>query len=135
MRRLAAALLLMAAQANAAPSYVIGTWFGHGQPEDKSAMYIDRMRPDGSWRGEYRVCLKGKPADDQVQTGRWKLDGDMLTLGVETVNGKFWPRRDLYKMLAHDTHSQKYLSIDRNFVYTPLRVADDFKMPSCELTS
>ena len=135
MRWLLAALLLSAAHAQAAPSYMIGTWFGHGQPEDKSAMYIDRMRPDGTWRGEYRVCSKGKSVGDETQTGRWKLDGDMLTLGVENVNGQFWPRTDLYKMLAHDAHSQKYLSIGRKFIYTPLRVADDFKMPSCELTS
>ena len=78
---LAAAFLLSAAHAEA-PSYMIGTWFGHGQPEDKSAMYIDRMRPDGTWRGEYRVCVKGKALNDEVQTGRWKLDGDTLTLGV-----------------------------------------------------
>ena len=135
MRWLVAAFLLMAAQAEAAPSYMVGTWFGNGQPDDKSAMYIDRMRADGTWRGEYRVCIKGKPPNDQIQTGRWKLDGDILTLGVETVGGQFWPRTDTYKMLAHDAHSQKYLSIGRKFVYTPQRVADDFKMPSCELTS
>ena len=140
MRLLLAAFLLISflmigAPVQAAPSTMIGTWFGHGQPEDKSAMYIDRMRPDGTWRGEYRVCLKGKPSSDQTQTGRWKLDGDILTLGVETVGGQFWPRTDLYKMLAHDKNSQKYLSIGRKFVYTPQRVADDFQMPSCELTS
>jgi hypothetical protein len=134
MRWLVAALLLSAAQTQA-PSYMIGTWFGHGQPEDKSAMYIDRMRPDGTWRGEYRVCKKGKASDEETQTGRWKLDGDILTLGVESVYGQFWPRTDLYKMLAHDAHSQKYLSIGRKFIYTPQRVADNFQMPSCELTS
>jgi hypothetical protein len=135
MRWLLAALLLMAAPAQAATSYMVGTWFGHGQPEDKSAMYIDRVRADGTWQGEYRICSKGKPTDDLTQTGRWKLDGDILTLGVETVGGQFWPRTDLYKMLAHSPTAQKYLSISRNFIYTPQRVADDFKMPSCELTS
>jgi hypothetical protein len=135
MRAALAALFLTAAAAQAAPSYMVGTWFGHGQPGEKSAMYIDRMRADGTWRGEYRVCIKGKSRDDQTQEGRWKLNGDILTLGVETVGGQFWPRTDTYKMLAHDVHSQKYLSLGYNFVYTPQRVADDFKMPSCELTS
>jgi hypothetical protein len=134
MRWLVAALLLSAAPAAAAPSYMVGTWFGHGQPDDKSAMYIDRMRPDGTWRGEYRVCVKGK-AQDQIQTGRWKLDGDVLTLGVETVGGQFWPRTDTYKMLEHSAGAQKYLSLGYKFLYTPQRVGDDFKMPSCELTS
>jgi hypothetical protein len=135
MRWLIAAILLSAAQANAAPSYMVGTWFGHGQPDDKSAMYIDRMRADGTWRGEYRVCFKGKPRNDEVQEGRWKLDGDILTLGVETVGGQFWPRTDTYKILEHSPKAQKYLSLGYKFVYTPQRVADDFKMPSCDLTS
>ena len=135
MRWLAAVLLLSAVQAQAAPSYMVGTWFGQGQPDDKSAMYIDRMRPDGTWRGEYRVCIKGKPPKDDIQEGRWKLNGDILTLGVETVGGQFWPRTDTYKILEHSPKAQKYLSLGYKFTYTPQRVADDFKMPSCDLTS
>ena len=38
-------IFLLASPAQAA-SYMVGTWFGHGQPEDKASMYIDRMRPD-----------------------------------------------------------------------------------------
>src|SRR5258708_4193574 len=105
-------ILLLAAPAQAAstpPSYMVGTWFGHGQPDDKSSMYIDRMRADGTWRGEYRTCRKGK-ATDQVQAGRWALASDILTLGIETVDGLFAPRTDTYRMLAHDTHAQKYFS-------------------------
>jgi len=135
MRWLAAALLLTGAQVQAAPSYMVGTWFGNGQPDDKSAMYIDRMRADGTWRGEYRVCIKGKPPKDDIQEGRWKLDGDILTLGVETVGGQFWPRTDTYKILEHSPKAQKYLSLGYKFTYTPQRVSDDFKMPSCDLTS
>ncbi|MEI7791382.1 MAG: hypothetical protein WCJ15_09435 [Alphaproteobacteria bacterium] len=135
MRWLAAFLLLSAVQAQAAPSTMVGTWFGQGQPDDKSAMYIDRMRADGTWRGEYRVCIKGKPPKDDIQEGRWKLAGDILTLGVETVGGQFWPRTDTYKILEHSPKAQKYLSLGYKFTYTPQRVADDFKMPSCDLTS
>jgi hypothetical protein len=135
MRAAMAVFFLLAAPAQAAPaSYMVGTWFGHGQPSEKSSMYIDRMRPNGTWRGEYRTCLKGK-AQDQVQEGRWALKGDILTLGVETVDGQFAPRDDTYKMLSHDAQSQKYLSMGWHFTYTPQRVADDFQMPSCELTS
>jgi hypothetical protein len=114
---------------------MVGTWFGYGQPGSKEAMYIDRMRTDGSWQGEYRTCIKGKPPDDQVQTGHWSLAGDVLSLKVDTVNGYAKPRTDTYKMLAHSANSQKYLSMALNFPYTPGRVADDFQMPSCELVS
>ncbi len=129
-----AALCILSAMPAAAQGWVIGTWFGHGQPQDKAAMYIDRMRPGGSWRGEYRTCTKGK-AVDQVQTGRWSVAGDVLTLKVDTVDGIAAPRTDTYKMLAHSPASQDYLSMGWNFHYTPQRVADDFQMPSCELVS
>lgn len=114
---------------------MVGTWFGHGQPQNKEAMYIDRMRADGSWRGEYRTCRKGKPEDDQVQVGRWSLQGDVLTLTIDTVNGFPSPRTDTYKMVAHNASTQKYISTTWNFPYTPARVADNFQMPSCELIS
>jgi hypothetical protein len=131
---LAPALVLLSAVSAGAASYMVGTWFGYGQPEDRSSMYIDRMRADGTWRGEYRTCAKGK-ATDQVQTGRWALTGDILTLGVETVDGMFAPRNDTYRMLAHDAQSQKYLSLAWKFPYTPKRVADNFQMPPCDLVS
>ena len=134
MRWLLASLILTLASPASAASYMVGTWFGHGQPEDKDSMYIDRMRADGSWRGEYRTCIKGK-ALDQVQEGHWTLEGDTLSLRVDTVNGMRAPRTDLYKMLAHTGTTQKYLSMAWNFPYTPQREPDDFKMPSCQLIS
>jgi hypothetical protein len=134
MRMAAAALILVAATPASAQGWMVGTWFGHGQPQDKGAMYVDRMRPDGSWRGEYRTCIKGK-AVDQIQTGRWAIKGDILTLGVELVDGLWSPRSDTYKMLAHGPTTQKYISLGWNFSYAPQRVADNFKMPSCELVS
>jgi hypothetical protein len=131
---LASLILTLASPAGAATSYMVGTWFGHGQPEDKESMYIDRMRADGSWRGEYRTCIKGR-ALDQVQEGHWTLEGDMLSLRVDTVNGMRAPRTDLYKMLGHTATTQKYLSLSWNYPYTPAREPDDFKMPSCQLIS
>ena len=134
MGRLAACLMFLSAVPASAASYMEGTWFGHGQPESKDSMYIDRMHADGRWRGEYRTCVKGK-AVDQVQVGRWSLKGDILSLQVDTVNGVLMPRTDDYKILAHSPKTQKYISLSWNFPYTPQRVADDFQMPSCELTS
>lgn len=128
------ALLLLTAPALAAPSYMIGTWFGTGQPNDRSSMYIDRMRPDGSWRGEYRTCVRGK-AEDLVQEGSWALNGDILVLKVRTVNEFPMPRTDTYRMLQHSPTAQKYLELPMNFAYTPKRVADTFKMPPCDLVS
>lgn len=135
MRWFWTALLVLIASPAWAQSYMVGTWFGQGQPGSKESMYVDRMRADGSWRGEYRTCIKGKSSGDQVQEGRWSLSGDMLILTVEFVDGLRKPRVDNYKMLAHTATSQKYISMGWNFPYTPKKVTDDFQMPSCELTS
>ena len=133
--RLAACLFFAFATPAWTQSYMVGTWFGQGQPNSKESMYIDRMRADGSWRGEYRTCIKGKPFDDQVQEGRWVLTDNVLTLKVEMVNGRAAPRTDSYKMIAHTATTQKYISLGWNFPYTPQKMADDFQMPSCDLTS
>ncbi len=58
-----------------------------------------------------------------------------MSLKVDKVDGFPEGRTDTYKMLAHDARSQKYISLGKNFPYTPQRVADDFQMPSCELIS
>ena len=134
MWRLVACLAFLCAAPAFAASYMEGTWFGQGQPDSKESMYVDRMQADGRWRGEYRTCVRGK-AVDQVQMGRWSLKGDILSLQVDTVNGVLNPRTDDYKILAHSPKTQKYVSLPLNFPYTPQRVADDFKMPSCELVS
>jgi hypothetical protein len=137
MRWWLASLILMPILALAAPasaaSYMVGTWFGHGQPEDEESMYIDRMRADGSWRGEYRTCIKGN-ALDQIQEGHWTLQGDTLSLRVDTVNGVRSSRTDLYRMLGHTATTQKYLSLGANYLYTPTREPDDFQMPSCPIS-
>jgi len=131
--RLAACLFLSLATPAGAQSYMVGTWFGQGQPNSKESMYIDRMRPDGSWRGEYRTCSRGK-LSDQIQEGSWSLSGDTLTLKVEMVDGRRAPRVDNYKMLAHTATTQKYVSLGWNFPYTPKKVVDDFEMPSCPMS-
>jgi hypothetical protein len=133
MRWLPAAFLLFATSPAAAQDWMIGTWFGH-EPGRPSIMYIDRMRPDGTWRGEYRTCERGK-ARDQSKTGRWSMKGDLLVLDVQTVDGRRAPYTDPYRMLAHSPKTQKYVSVGSLGVFTPQRMADDFQMPSCELVS
>jgi hypothetical protein len=134
MRRLAAFFLLMLATSAHAASDISGTWFGTGQPGDRSSMYIDRLQANGNWRGEYRTCIKGK-SQDSIQTGHWSLSGDMLSLSVETVDGMLASRTDMYRMLSHDAKTQKYVSLPSNFAYAPRRMPDSFKMPGCDLVS
>ncbi len=134
MRRAAWAFQMLLATPAYAASDLAGTWFGTDQPDARSSMYIDRLRPNGDCRGEYLTSIKGK-SEDMIQTGHWSLSGDMLSLSVETVNGMIAPRTDIYQMLSHDAKTQKYVSLPSNFTYTPKRMPDSFKMPGCDLVS
>ena len=134
MKRWVAALLLMPLPAMAAPSWLAGTWFGTGQPGDRSEMFLDTMGADGKFRAHHRWCRKGKPLD-QYQAGTWTLKGELLTITIATVNGRPSPQTDPYRIVRHDARSQTYVYLPINFSYTSNRVADNYQMPGCDLTS
>jgi hypothetical protein len=128
-----AVFLLNAPAASAAP-FLVGTWFGEGQPYDKHEMWVARMLPNGNFRAEFRACIKGK-AHDQIQTGQWSLAGDMETITTVTVNGSPDRFASLYKILWQNGKKQTYRYMPTGFVYTSTRVADTFELPSCEAIS
>jgi hypothetical protein len=129
------ALLLAAAPAfAAAPPTLVGNWFGTGQPDDKSEMYIDHFLPGGIFRADHRLCHQGK-AFDGMQTGRWSLAGDILTIHVATESGRQVERDDVYRVVSLDARKQVSLYLPMNFSYKDTRVDDGFKMPDCDMTS
>ena len=117
----------------AAP-FLVGAWFGQGQPDNKGEMWLARNAPDGSFQVQFRSCTKGH-ALDQVETGRWSLNGDREILQVLTVNGAPLTQTELYKVLSHDGAKQVYRYEVTGFVYTSHRVDDKFELPSCETIS
>ncbi len=129
----ALALALSAAPAGAAAS-LVGTWFGTGQPDDKGAMYLDHLLPDGRVHSQFRSCIKGK-AVDSTEDGTWVVAGDIRTVTVITHDGLFLPRIDHYRIvsLAADRYREVYIPL--NFAYDSRRVDAKFTMPSCELVS
>lgn len=137
--RLVLALVLMTLPALAAPpaksnAWMIGTWFGQGQPGDKSEMWIARMSADGSFHAQFRACRKGK-AFDSSNDGSWSIMGDQETIQIQMVDGQFFPRTDYYQILGHDAKSQTYKYLATGFTYKSLRVDARFPMPACDLTS
>lgn len=133
MRGVLAMLLMIATPANAAP-WLAGTWFGTGQPHDRSEMWIAHMSPDGAFHAQFRTCRKGK-AIDSYNEGSWTLNGAIATIRVVLVDGQFYPRTDLYEITAHDGKSQTYKYLKTGFVYRSGRVSDKFQMPRCDLVS
>ena len=126
-------LLISILPVRAAP-FLVGTWFGTGQPGDKSEMWIARMGADGSFHAQFRSCSKGQ-GTDLFQTGSWVLNGDDETISITSVNGLFYLRNDSYKILSHDQNRQTYRYLATGFVYNSRRVDDKFQMPECEAIS
>ncbi len=129
-------LLLAASPALAAPPWIAGRWFGTGQPNDKSEMWLEEGGADGSFHVLFRACRQGK-ASDATNDGHWELNGNAETITVDTVNGgKIAPPRiDHYTILSHDAAKQVYRYDPTGFVYTSHRVDAKFQMPSCDLVS
>lgn len=127
------ALCLAATPAIAAPS-LMGTWFGQGEPHDKQEMYLDHFLPNGQIHSQFRTCVKGK-AFDSSEDGVWKVTGNMLVIHVARHDGIAAPRTDVYRLdlVTPQRFKETYLAL--NFPFDERRVPDDYKMPSCELTS
>lgn len=135
MRCLLTCLVMLAAPvpAFAAPP-MAGVWFGHGQPGDQLAMYLDQLRPNGDFLVHHRTCIKGKTLD-QFASGRWSVAGNTLTINIQTVNGQSEPRTDVYRTQSVDAKSWRYTYLPTNFAYSARRVTEAFKMPPCDLVS
>ena len=112
-----------------------GSWFGSGQPNDRSQMYIDTFNPDGSFRNQHRQCAQGKVAYEVFESGRWRIAGDRLTIDIATVNNRPDPRTDVYRIKSVDERMQNYVYLPTNFEYRARKVNASFKMPPCDLSS
>jgi hypothetical protein len=136
VKRAVALLLLLAAPPAGAATYpMAGVWFGTGQPDDKSEMYIDRFGADGGFSNQHRYCRQGKIAAEIRETGRWSVKGDILTVAIATVNGAAQPRTDRYRLISVDAKTQNYVVLPSNFAYHARRMDPKFEMPSCDLSS
>lgn len=137
MKRAALLLLLIASPAAAAGpnDWMAGRWFGTGQPNDKSEMWLAQAFADGRFHVQFRACRQGK-AYDKTNDGTWSLAGAAETISIDTVDGtRLLPRQDHYTILSHDKARQVYRYEGTGFVYTSHKVDAKFAMPDCDLTS
>jgi len=139
MKRALLAMLLAAAPAAAATNdampdnWMIGRWFGTGQPNDKSEMWLAQAAADGRFHVQFRACRQGK-AYDKTNDGMWKLEGTRETISIDTVDGaKVVPRQDIYTLLSHGNDKQVYRYEGTGFVYTSRKVDAKFAMPPCDV--
>lgn len=127
---------VLVAPALAQQSWMVGAWYGYGQPSDKSSMWLELVAPDGRLHVRHRRCLQGK-AFDEVQDGTWSIKGDVITLRIEKVDGEALnpARTDIYRVLSHDNARQTYRYEATGFVYNSRKVDAKFQLPPCDLSS
>jgi len=136
---MALALLLLATPAFAAdhPAFLTGYWFGQGEPNDKSEMWLAHASANGDFAVQFRACRrgqKGKQADDLFQQGKWWFQDGIEYVQITLANGMVVFDETPYKIIAHDGNHQTY-SMPSGFVFKSSRVDANFKMPPCELVS
>ncbi len=91
-------LSFAAAPAVGAPS-LAGTWFGTGEPYDKSEMYLDHFLPNGELHSQFRACHNGKATTNSTEDGSWSVAGNILTIHMEKHDGMPAPRVDVYRWI------------------------------------
>jgi hypothetical protein len=115
------------------PSFLTGTWFGQGEPNDRSEMWLAQAGANGEFAVQFRSCRKGK-ASDLLQKGIWSFQGDTETVQITQSGGMIVFNETPYKILFHDGNHQTY-SMPSGFVFKSSRVGAGFHMPPCDLTS
>jgi len=135
MRWATVALIVLVAPALAAerPSYLIGHWFGQGEPNDKGEMWLAHAGANGDFAVQFRACRKGK-ASDLLQKGTWWFQEEIEYIQITSSNGQVVFNETPYKILSHDGKHQTY-SMPSGFVFKSSRVDANFRMPPCELVS
>jgi hypothetical protein len=128
-------LLFLAIPAAAAehPSFLIGYWFGQGEPNDRSEMWLGHASANGDFAVQFRSCRKGK-ASDLFQKGTWWFQDGVETVQITLSGGAIVFDETPYKILFHDGNHQTY-SMPSGFVFKSSRVDANFRMPPCELVS
>jgi hypothetical protein len=128
---MALALLLLATPAFAAdhPSFLTGYWFGQGEPNDRSEMWLAHASANGDFAVQFRACRKGQ-ASDLFQQGKWWFQDETEYVQVTLSNGQVVFSETPYKILSHDGNHQTY-SMPSGFVFKSGRVDANFRMPEC----
>jgi hypothetical protein len=132
MRALAVLLLLLlSAPAFAAehPAFLTGHWFGQGEPNDKSEMWLAHASANGDFAVQFRACRKGQNSD-LFQKGKWWFQDGIETVQITQSGGQIMLNETPYKILSYDGKSQTY-SMPSGFVFRSKRVDAKFEMPSC----
>lgn len=120
--------------AGVAASFLVGVWYGEEQPKDPNVFWLARFFPDGRFHALFRTC-HGKQAFDEDDTGTWSLRNGALEVTSTLVNGHAILQVERYHTLSYDGHKHVYRHERSGFVFSAVKVRDDYELPACGLSS
>ena len=130
-------ILVSAAQgvALASRGVPVGNWYGEGQPDSRNVMWLSHEWPDGRYEIRFRRCERGKTVWEQTETGRWHYTKGVEEIQTTFVNGRRAYLKDSYRTVSYDGRKHVYRHVADGFVYSTVRVDDNFRLPSCAMVS
>ena len=117
-----------------ASSFVVGTWYGEEQPKDPNVFWLARFFSDGRFHALFRTC-HGKETFDEDDSGTWTFRDNVLEVTSKLVNGHTILQTERYHTLSYDGRKHVYRHERTGFVFTAIRVHDDYELPACGLSS
>jgi|SRR5579871_1001716 len=120
--------------ADARGQFLVGHWYGEEQPEDPNVFWLASFWPDGRFEAMFRTCHKDKAVDER-DDGTWTYRNGVARVTSTRVDGHPILAIEDYRTLSYDGRKHVYRHLRTNFVFTAVRVAADFTLPSCALSS
>ena len=118
-----------------------GYWYGRGyQPELRKTMeWLVIRRSDGGYAVEFRDYNNCQLKSVHVETGRWTVSGNIMTIKTLTVDGHPVPDTpyytDRYDILELDDDKMRIVHERTKQEWSLQRVPPDFTFPECKNVS
>ena len=120
--------------ADTATANPVGLWYGEGQPHDPNILYLDQFNEDGTFRSEFRKYERCEVVWQQVESGRWNQDGDLVITVTDTVNGMAALGYQEYRNEGQSENEIRLRHLETNYLFIERRI-DSFEFPACWIGS
>jgi hypothetical protein len=122
--------LLLLTAAAPAPAALTGIWFGKGQPDDPEIVFIDFFGANGSFIAEFRKYEGCRIVWQQVESGTWRMRGDIQVVRKTSVNGKAIDVEEEYRVESVTPTELRTRHVPTGFAFLEKRIAR-FEFPNC----
>ncbi len=114
---------------------IVGVWFGARQQKatKTETQEICHFKSDGSFSISFRRIKDGQLLEEQNESGRWELNGNLKTMVTTHINGKQLDASkyiiDKYLMIEVTDSDMRYEHMKSGAKFRLTRVKEGFKFP------